>query len=97
VGKSAGEMEALREAQNPSYERRLEALRFRPQLYKLRVSEETWQDEQRLRINLVRCAAGTCCRAVPSLCSAAMYHACRRCTIPSLWRRMHRPLSLCWT
>ncbi len=48
-------MEALREANSTAYEARMLALRFRNCLFRLRASEETWQDEQKLRINLVRC------------------------------------------
>ncbi len=55
VGHSADEMMALQESNVPLFEARLAAPQFRPYIFKLRASEDTWQDEQRVRINVVRC------------------------------------------
>lgn len=57
IGYSADEMVALQDTNQALFEARLAAPQFRPYLFKLRVTEETWQDEQRTRINLVRCGA----------------------------------------
>ena len=54
VGRSADDMQALKEAGSPEFDDVLNAVKCRPYVFKLRISEDTWQDEQRIRINIVR-------------------------------------------
>lgn len=54
VGRSADEMQALKDAASPEFDFILNAVNFKACVFKMRISEETWQDEQRIRINIVR-------------------------------------------
>lgn len=54
IGYTANEMQELKEAESPLFEARLNDVKCRSYLFKLKVSEDTWQDEQRIRINVVR-------------------------------------------
>ena len=54
VGRSADEMQALKDAASPEFDFILNAVNFKACAFKMRISEETWQDEQRIRINIVR-------------------------------------------
>jgi replication factor A1 len=54
VGYTANEMQELKDAESPLFYQRLSDVKCRQYLFKLRISEETWNDEQRLRINIVR-------------------------------------------
>ena len=54
VGYTANEMQELKDAESPLFEARLNDIKCRSYLFKLKVSEETWNDEQRIRINVSR-------------------------------------------
>ena len=47
-------MQALKDAASPEFDFILNAVHFKACVFKMRISEETWQDEQRIRINIVR-------------------------------------------
>ncbi len=47
-------MQALKDAASPEFDFILNAVNFKACVFKMRISEETWQDEQRIRINIVR-------------------------------------------
>ncbi|CAK0787257.1 hypothetical protein CVIRNUC_010475 [Coccomyxa viridis] len=54
VGRSADEMQALKDSGSPEFDDVLNAVKCKSYVFKLRISEDTWQDEQRIRINITR-------------------------------------------
>ena len=60
MGRSADDMQKLKEASSPEFDEVLNAVKCKFYIVKLRISEDTWQDEQRIRINMVRWANSTC-------------------------------------
>ncbi|CAL5229462.1 g12788 [Coccomyxa viridis] len=54
VGRSAEEMQQLKDAASPEFDSILASVSFKPCVFKMRISEETWNEEQRIRINVSR-------------------------------------------
>lgn len=80
VGRSADDMQKLKEASSPEFDEVLNAVKCKFYIVKLRISEDTWQDEQRIRINMVRWANSTCIPAHSAPESTAEYMGARaRC------------------
>jgi hypothetical protein len=73
VGRSADDMQKLKEASSPEFDEVLNAVKCKFYIVKLRISEDTWQDEQRIRINMVRWAISTCVEARSALKSTAEF------------------------
>lgn len=73
VGRSADDMQKLKEASSPEFDEVLNAVKCKFYIVKLRISEDTWQDEQRIRINMVRWAISTCVEALSALKSTAEF------------------------
>ena len=57
MGRTADEMQALKDSGSPEFDDVLNAVKCKSYVFKLRISEDTWQDEQRIRINITRCGA----------------------------------------
>ena len=53
-------MQALKDSGSPEFDDVLNAVKCKSYVFKLRISEDTWQDEQRIRINITRCGAAQC-------------------------------------
>ena len=53
-------MQALKDSGSPEFDDVLNAVKCKSYVFKLRISEDTWQDEQRIRINITRCRAMPC-------------------------------------
>ena len=83
MGRSADDMQKLKEASSPEFDEVLNAVKCRFYIVKLRISEDTWQDEQRIRINMVRWADSTC---IPA-------HSAPECTADYMvaWRETSLP------
>ena len=54
MGRTADEMQALKDSGSPEFDDVLNAVKCKSYVFKLRISEDTWQDEQRIRINITR-------------------------------------------
>ena len=47
-------MQQLKDAASPEFDSILASVSFKPCVFKMRISEETWNEEQRIRINVSR-------------------------------------------
>ena len=66
---SAAELRDLEANDVLRFEQHMLATLHRPYLFKLKVAEETYQDETRIKINIMRCALVhllCCCSIAPS-------------------------------
>lgn len=86
VGYTANEMQELKDAESPLFEARLNDIKCRSYLFKLKVSEETWNDEQRIRINVSRWVPSSCLHRQVML-SWAPSHTCPSGVMH--WNRRH--------
>lgn len=81
IGFTANEMQELKEAESPLFEARLNDVKCRSYLFKLKISEDTWQDEQRIRINVVRCSSLLLAHLPTS--DLFLYSGCEGMALPS--------------
>ena len=56
MGASATELKELEQADLPAFEARVHATHFKPILLKVKIAEDTYNDETRIKTSIMRCA-----------------------------------------